>query len=172
MAVIKMRKRSRKDLKSRILNLISPEPNTGCWLWTAATHSTGLAYAVITISDGNGGRKQEYAHRESYKLFKGPLNGMSVLHKCDTPQCVNPDHLFLGTLSDNTKDMVRKKRQVNSRKTHCSYGHEFNLENTYITSTGRRRCRACNRIKALETYYLKKSTLCQPCLEFPQAQNP
>ena len=51
---------------------------------------------------------------------------------CDTQLCVNPEHLQLGTMKDNTHDMISKKRDKNSRKTHCKNGHEFNEENTKI----------------------------------------
>jgi hypothetical protein len=53
-----------------------------------------------------------YAHRVAYELKFGPIpDGMHVLHKCDVPLCVNPDHLFLGTNDDNHADCVTKNRQ-------------------------------------------------------------
>ena len=77
---------------------------TGCWFWTGDRDSGG--YGRIR---SNG--KQHMAHRFSYELHKGPvLDDLSVCHTCDTPSCVNPDHLFLGTQSDNARDMMRKKR--------------------------------------------------------------
>ncbi len=82
----------------------TPEPYSGCWLWmnTRTRFGHGLAYH-------NG--KQLLAHRFSWMIHKGPINtGVLVLHKCDTPGCVNPDHLFLGTYSDNTKDCISKGR--------------------------------------------------------------
>lgn len=52
-----------------------------------------------------------YAHRVSWELFRGPIpNKLFVLHKCDNKNCINPDHLFLGTAKDNIHDCIRKGR--------------------------------------------------------------
>ena len=83
-----------------------PEPNSGCWLWEGCVNDDG--YGRI------GSRGHRYiAHRLSWILHRGAIpSGMCVLHKCDTPACVNPDHLFLGTRHDNARDMVRKSRHL------------------------------------------------------------
>jgi hypothetical protein len=76
-----------------------------CWIWLGATTRDG--YGVMGI----GRNKQHRAHRVSFEVFKGAIpEGMVVCHTCDTPRCVNPDHLFVGTVSDNTQDMLRKGR--------------------------------------------------------------
>jgi DNA-binding XRE family transcriptional regulator len=81
------------------------EPNSGCWLWDKCIVPQG--YGHITIK-GRG----YYAHRASYEKYVGPIpTGMSVLHKCDVPSCVNPAHLFLGTHADNMRDKTAKSRQ-------------------------------------------------------------
>lgn len=78
-----------------------------CWLWTGCVNSYG--YGRINIK-----KKIIKAHRVSWGLLFGPIpKGLCILHKCDNPPCVNPDHLFLGTLSDNTKDMIAKGRGGN-----------------------------------------------------------
>lgn len=86
-----------------------PEPNSGCWIWTA--NATGDGYGLILVD-----RKRQYAHRFSYRLHYGELDkALHVLHRCDVPYCVNPDHLFLGTQADNMRDMRRKNRQARLR---------------------------------------------------------
>ena len=85
------------------------EPNTGCWLWTACVSEKG--YGLFSI-----GSKRVRAHRVSYEIYVGAVGQMNVLHRCDTPSCVNPDHLFLGTSKDNSEDMVRKGRQTSGSR--------------------------------------------------------
>ena len=77
-----------------------------CWLWLGKKHSFG--YGAV----GKNGKIK--THRLSWQFFRGPIpNGISVLHKCDNPPCVNPDHLFLGTQADNMRDMSKKGRNGN-----------------------------------------------------------
>ena len=80
---------------------------TGCWLWTAGTFHNG--YGEVRAR----GRKQR-AHRVSYEEAngKGSAIGFVVRHKCDTPACVNPDHLEIGTQADNNRDRDMRGRQV------------------------------------------------------------
>lgn len=81
------------------------EPNTGCWLWLGRRGARG--YGQV----GFRGFKTRQAHRVSWLIHNGPIpDGLFVCHKCDTPPCVNPDHLFLGTCQDNLTDMARKNR--------------------------------------------------------------
>ena len=84
----------------------TPEPNSGCFLWTGAASSK--QYGNFRI---NG--KIVGAHRVAWQIKNGPIpSNLFVLHKCDMPPCVNPDHLFLGTNADNMADMARKGRKV------------------------------------------------------------
>ena len=84
------------------------QPHLGpCWLWTANRNSVGYGM----IAPGYGGRSSILAHRASWELANGPVPaGLFVCHHCDTPLCVNPAHLFLGTDQENKDDMVRKGR--------------------------------------------------------------
>lgn len=77
-----------------------------CWLWTACVHGNG--YGGFTIL-----RKETPPHRFSWIIHRGDIpRGYWVLHKCDVRLCVNPDHLFIGDVRDNTQDMVIKLRQA------------------------------------------------------------
>jgi len=95
--------------------LILPErytinKETGCWEWR------GYILGGYGISWHNG--KTHKAHRASYEKYKGDIpDGLLVCHSCDNPRCINPDHLWLGTQSDNMKDAVSKGRvKIPSRK--------------------------------------------------------
>jgi hypothetical protein len=86
--------------------LCVPEPNSGCWLWLGQTNPKG--YGRVTYE------KQGWvAHRLFYTLAYGPIHDdLIVMHTCDTPSCVNPAHLVLGTHKDNAEDRDRKGRRV------------------------------------------------------------
>jgi len=77
-----------------------------CWTWTAHQNSTGYGRFYDTARG-----RLVLAHRLSWELHRGPVpKGLCVCHHCDNRLCVRPDHLFLGTYSDNMKDMMRKGR--------------------------------------------------------------
>jgi hypothetical protein len=81
-----------------------------CWIWDGAINQGGYGYFW-----GKEKNKQVRAHRFFYEKFIGPIPaGMQVNHHCDNPSCVNPEHLFVGTQSDNIQDAWDKKRMVNN----------------------------------------------------------
>jgi len=113
------------DIRERFLRHVAmPESSTpGCWLWTGAT--TGrppFEYGTTSYQQRDATGKSIKtiklgAHRMAYQLFLGPIpTGLSVLHSCDVPLCVNPAHLFTGTLQDNMDDRNRKHRQATGER--------------------------------------------------------
>jgi hypothetical protein len=83
------------------------EKSEGCWHWVG--HRLDSGYGMIKPL----GQNPVGAHRISWELHNGPVPaGLDVLHHCDNPSCVRPDHLFLGTQADNMADMVIKKRSA------------------------------------------------------------
>ena len=90
----------RKPTKEQILERIFPITESGCWIWMGVVSSKYPRF------------NNHLAHRMSYEVFKGSIpEGLCVCHRCDIPLCVNPDHLFLGTVRDNTYDMIVKGRK-------------------------------------------------------------
>jgi hypothetical protein len=72
----------------------------------------GRDYGVLWVMQRNGKRRREYVHRLSWNLYFGEIPaGMQVCHHCDTPRCVRPEHLFLGTATDNMRDCIAKGRK-------------------------------------------------------------
>lgn len=100
------------DLAEDFFSYVSPEPNSGCWLWMGHVDTKGYGRICKKYMASLFGKKHALAHRYSYLVHYGvmPPQKMSVCHRCDVPSCVNSDHLFLGTQQDNAIDMVKKGR--------------------------------------------------------------
>lgn len=133
------------DLPLRIASKIKINEVTGCWEWQAYTDPYG--YGRITMSTH---QVACHAHRIVYALLAAAIpEGLTLDHKCRVRHCVNPAHLEPVT---NKVNVMRGfgVGAINSRKTHCIHGHEFDAMNTmHIPSNGQRTCRECIRIRQL-----------------------
>ena len=94
-----------KTMQERIWEKVIPVPESGCWLWTGATFNHGRPQLRM-------GNRVVLAARQAYLAFRGQEPGdLCVCHKCDTPGCINPAHLSVGSQRDNILDMHAKGRQ-------------------------------------------------------------
>ena len=104
-----------------------------CWLWVGTRARNG--YGTIQIGGASGRRR--LTHRVAWELTNGPIPaGVHILHRCDTPACVNPDHLWLGTQSDNLRDMAAKGRQ--GLQKHPAHTHTAKLTPEDVQAIRRR----------------------------------
>ena len=116
--------RNRTSVQVRFQEKYVVNAETGCWEWTGAINNNG--YGLLNVDS-----RSRLAHRISYEIHVGQIpesrdyHGTCVLHKCDVRRCVNPDHLFLGTVQDNTSDMDAKGRRVNAPQIGEKHGNSI-----------------------------------------------
>src|SRR3990172_5475616 len=104
----------RKNTQEQFEKKFEMIPECGCWLWTAGCTDKG--YGQFRLSGVN-----KLAHRTAWEFYRGPIPaGLCVLHRCDTPACVNPYHLFLGTQYDNAQDRENKNRRIPPKGAACN----------------------------------------------------
>jgi hypothetical protein len=131
-----------RPLAERFAEKWTPEPNSGCWLWTASLTTAGYG------SIGVGAGRTRNAHIVSWNLHRGDVpDGLELDHLCRNRACVNPDHLEPVTGRENVRRGLLGVLAV--KPTNCPQGHEYTPENTSFTKRGWMYCDQCKRDKAL-----------------------
>jgi hypothetical protein len=127
-------------LPTRFWTKIVVEPSTGCWRWTGDINNKGYGRYHVGVD-----QPRQVPHRASYQALVGPIPaGLTIDHLCRNRACCNPAHLEPVTNRENILrgEGIAARR---ARATHCEAGHEWTPENTRISTTGHRVCRACKR---------------------------
>jgi len=133
---------------ARVMTMIKVDEN-GCWRWQGFKGRTGYGQTNYRGRNLN-------VHRVVYKLYHGVdlATEQYVLHRCDVRDCVNPEHLFIGSQRDNNADCAAKGRHYEGSRTHCERGHPFAGDNLVVRRQGgaktgiRRVCKACEKLRA------------------------
>jgi len=146
-------------LYDRLVAKVAKDAATGCWNWTGPRwHKRphpGNRYGYIGMwnTETKTGRAIQ-CHRAMMIALFGPLTPQQcVCHRCDNVLCVNPTHLFIGSMKDNIMDSRSKGRHYESRQDHCHRGHPLSGDNVQIRKQSKakgglgRVCRTCERAR-------------------------
>ena len=136
--------------KRRLAKRSVVDPTTGCWLWIGCRQQTG--HGRMTFY-----KRPIEAHRLSYMVHAGLIpSGLELDHLCQTPNCINPDHLEPVTHRENVLrgHSIAARR---ARRSGCDHGHPFSEENTGVSAEGYRFCMECKRIQARLRYHKRTS---------------
>lgn len=125
-----------------------------CWLWTAGVWNSG--YGQFSVRAGKGQRRVVGAHVYSYELANGPVPaGLEIMHSCDNPLCVRPDHLSVGTHTENVRDASAKGRlrvsRPNRHKLTATQVHEIRS----LVAAGQLRVRVAEHFGISKMYVTK-----------------
>lgn len=131
---------SPRPIAERFWEKVDRAEGDACWEWQAGRFSNGYGQFMRVK------HQMALAHRMAYELTNGPIpEGLLVLHRCDNRPCVRPDHLWLGTHSENMRDMHAKgrcgRRPGRPARPTCRKGHS----DWYVSPKGQRICRVCRR---------------------------
>jgi HNH endonuclease len=128
------------DDEARFWSKVDRQGDADCWSWLDAPDEDGYGYFRT-------GRKMVRAGRYSWELANDDRipDGLVIDHLCRNRICVNPRHLEPVTNRVNVVIRGLTPTALNFRKTHCVNGHKFTPANTYVSPSGRRRCRKCQR---------------------------
>ena len=144
--IIETSQNMKEKIKSRLLANILVDDNK-CWVWQRRDKSQ--PYGKLTIGKNNF----YYVHRLAAFVYLGydiNQNNSIVCHKCHNSKCINPEHLYIGTQSNNVYDEVANGTHLQARKITCPKGHP------YTQTPVARRCKTCDRITKFKSYYKRK----------------
>jgi len=129
--------------EARFWALVARSDQPGaCWLWLGHINPNGYAQWQIAKTS-----KAELVHRIAYRLMYGEIDQTLQLdHLCKIRHCVNPDHLEQVTAKENNMRST-SPTAFNRLKTHCKYGHPFDVTNTLYRPNGGRACRLCKKLR-------------------------